>query len=278
MSRAFKLALLQMHVEAGDPDRNLEHAEDLIRQAVGRGAECVVLPEAMDLGWTHWASRTRAEPIPNGEPCRRLAAIARRSGLYVCAGLVERDGDRVFNSAVILDRQGQLILKHRKLNELDIGHAYYDQGDRLNVCHTELATFGLMICADGFARGQVLTRSLGYMGADVVLSPCAWAVPGDHDNRKEPYGDLWRRSYMPVAREFSLWIIGVSNVGWITDGPWQGRKCIGCSLLVGPDGREVLRGPYGHDAETILYADIMPEARPTRGDGWTGYWQARGAD
>jgi predicted amidohydrolase len=174
----------------------------------------------------------------------------------------------VFNSAVILDRQGQLILKHRKLNELDIGHAYYDQGDRLNVCHTELATFGLMICADGFARGQVLARSLGYMGADVVLSPCAWAVPADHDNQKEPYGDLWRRSYMPVAREFSLWIVGVSSVGWITDGPWKGRKTIGCSLVIGSQGEEILQGPYGVEAEAILEVQVTPVPRPARGCGW----------
>jgi predicted amidohydrolase len=77
----------------------------------------------------------------------------------VCSGLVERAGDQVFNSAVILDRRGKLLLLHRKLNELTIGHEYYAQGDRLNVCHTELGTLGLMICADGFAHNQVLTHA-----------------------------------------------------------------------------------------------------------------------
>jgi hypothetical protein len=82
---------------------------------------------------------------------------------------------------------------------------------------------------------------------------------------------------MPVAQAFSLWIIGVSNVGWITAGPWAGRKCIGCSLVVGPDGREVLQGPYGVEAETILSVDVTPVPRPARGCGWTEHWEAEAA-
>ncbi len=73
---------------------------------------------------------------------------------------------------------------------------------------------------------------------------------------------------MPVAREFSLWIVGVSNVGWIADGPWKGRKTIGCSLLVGPQGEEVLQGPYGVDAEAILEVQVTPVSRPARGCSW----------
>jgi len=99
------------------------------------------------------------------------------------------------------------------------------------------------------------------MGADVILSPCAWAVPADHDNIKEPYGQLWLDNYCPVAREFGLWIAGVSNVGPITDGPWRGRKCIGSSLLIGPAGAVALKGPYGGDAEAVLHARVRI-ARP----------------
>jgi len=78
--------------------------------------------------------------------------------VHVCAGLTERDGPSIFNAAVLIDPAGAVILKHRKLNELDVGHASYDQGDRLGVARTALGTLGLMICADAFARGQVLSR------------------------------------------------------------------------------------------------------------------------
>src|SRR5207237_1769405 len=126
------------------------------------------------------------------------------------------------------------------------------------VASTPVATFGVMICADAFAPGQVLARSLACMGADVILSPCAWAVPANHDNKAEPYGKLWRDNYGPVARDFGVWIAGTSNVGRLSAGPWAGRKCIGCSLLVGPDGEQVLMGPYGPEAEVILFADVEP--------------------
>ncbi|MGH7972486.1 MAG: carbon-nitrogen hydrolase family protein, partial [Limisphaerales bacterium] len=168
---------------------------------------------------------------------------------------------------------GDVLLHHRKINELEIGQPYYAAGDRLQTVRTSLGTFGLMICADAFARNQVLSRSLAFMGAEVILSPCAWAVAADHDNTHEPYGQLWRDNYCPVAKDFRLWIAGVSNVGWLTAGPWAGRKCIGCSMLVGPDGEEVMMGPYGPEAEVILYHAIKPLARPTRGDGWESLWR-----
>lgn len=265
---AFKVALIQMCVRGGEKEANLARARGLIAEAAANDARLAVLPEAMDLGWTHPSSKSEAEPVPAGTPCRALAEAAAESGVYVCAGLTEAAGEHVFNTAVIIDAHGQVIATHRKLNELEIGHPFYDQGDRLQVAETELGTMGLMICADGFAKDCVISRSLGYMGADVIVSPCAWAMDADHDNQREPYGELWRGVYKPVAKEFAMWILGVSNVGPIEAGPWAGRKCIGCSLVIGPDGEEVLQGPYGADAETILYVDVEPRERPTRGCGW----------
>src|SRR5262249_10310590 len=106
----------------------------------------------------------------------------------------------------------------------------------------------------------------------VILSPCAWAVPANHNNAREPYGKLWLDNYGPVARDFQLWIAGASNVGQLNGGPWAGRFCIGCSLLVGPDGKQVLMGSYGPDADTILYAEVTAKVRPAQGDGWEKFW------
>ena len=272
VKRSFKLAMVQMLVEGGERDKNLDRAEARIREAAGHGAAVVVLPEAMDLGWTHPSARSGAGPIPGGSTCRRLMKAAAENRVYVCAGLTETDGDRVFNSAVLIDPKGRLLIRHRKLNELDIGHDLYAQGDRLGVCSTEYGTLGLLICADATAAHYTLLRSLGYMGADIVLSPSAWAVPPDHDNRRTPYGDTWRKPYQSVAREFNMWIAGVSNVGKMTAGPWKDWNCIGCSLLVDAEGKEVLQGPYGADADTIIYVDVKTVQRPARGTNWDKRW------
>jgi predicted amidohydrolase len=269
--REFRLAMVQMYVEPGALQKNLAHAADLIYEAASGGADVVLLPEVMDLGWTHPSAKKLGDSIPGGVSCSAICKAAIKNNVYVCCGIVEKDGDHIYNSAVIIDNKGKVLIKHRKLNELDIAHDVYDQGDRLNVCTTPWGTFGLMICADANAKDHVLTRSLCYMGADVILSPSSWAVPPDHDNIKDPYGDTWRNAYMPVAREFSVWIASASNVGPVTEGPWKNWNCIGCSLLVGPDGKEMLMGPYGKAAETILYYNIKPLPRPTRGTGWSSH-------
>lgn len=266
-ANAIKLALVQMVVTPGVKAENLQRAGERIAQAAGNGAQVIVLPEVMDVGWTHPSAATAADAIPDGAACTQLRGAARQHGVYVCAGLVERAGDTIYNAAVLINPVGEVILQHRKLNELDIAHDLYAQGDRLSVVTTPLGTLGVMICADAFVRGQTVSRTLGLMGADLILSPSSWAVPANHDPERDPYGQLWLDNYQPVARDFQLWIVGVSNVGALTHGPWQGRKCIGCSLLVGPKGEVVVRGPYGENADTILYAEIQLEPRPARGEG-----------
>lgn len=270
----FTLAMVQLRVKGGAATSNLDRAVEWIGKAAARGAQVILLPEALDAGWTHPSAPSLATPIPDGESCRKLCAAARLHGVYVGAGLTERADEGTYNAAVLIAPTGNVALHHRKLNELEIGHACYCLGDRLGVARTPFGTFGLMICADAFARGQVVSRTLGLMGADVILSPCAWAVEAGHNNLREPYGQLWREHYGPVARDFRLWIAGCSNVGPITGGPWAGRKCIGCSLLVGPDGGQVLQGPYGEAAEALLLADISPVPRPAQGDGWERWWDA----
>ncbi len=269
----FRLAIIQMYVEGGALDVNLKHASERIKEAAENGADFALLPEVMDLGWTHSSALNLAYPIPNGKTYNILAKAARNNKIFVCAGIVEKDGDKTYNSAVLIDDIGNLLIKHRKLNELDIAHNLYAQGDRLNVCHTKFGTMGIHICADAAATDRILSRSLGYMGADIILSPSSWAVPPDYDNLKSPYGDVWNRSYKPVAREFRMWIVGVSNVGPIKDGPWKGWNCIGSSLVIGPDGNEVLQGPYGADKDTIIYIDITTLERPARGTDWSKVWE-----
>jgi len=256
----FKAALIQMLVTGGRPERNLARAARMIARAKRQGARLAVLPETLDLGWTHASARKGARPVPDGEPCQHLAAAARETELWVCAGLTERDGARVFNTAVLLDPAGRMVLKHRKINELDFARASYDAGRDLVVADTEFGVVGLLVCADAFAEGLALSRELGRRGARMILSPCAWAVEKDHDNAAEPYGKTWTDCYCPVAAEFGLWFLGASNVGAVRTGPWRGRRCIGCSLAVAPGGRVAARGPYGVRAEAVVMVDVASEA------------------
>ncbi len=274
--QVLKLAVVQMFVECGNKPGNLAHAGKLIGEAAANGARIVLLPEAMDLGWTHPAAAGNASAVPDGDTCAALRRAAREHNVFVCSGLVERDGDTIYNSAVYIGRDGDVLLHYRKLNELEIGFDYYAQGNMLNVCRTECGSIGLLICADANAEHSCLSRALCYMGADIILSPAAWAVPPDHDNAKSPYGDTWRHAYTPIARDYAVWFCGASSVGPMHGGPWDGWRNIGCSLVVDADGREVVQGPYGENAETVLYVDVELKPRPARGCGWGVYHAKHG--
>lgn len=265
------LALAQMRVEGGRPEQNRRRALAMIGRSARSGAALVVLPETMDLGWTFSRARDRAQPIPGGTFYQSLRRAARQHHIYVCAGLTEKRGANVYNAAVLISPLGQLLLHHRKLNELSIAHDAYDQGDRLAVSHTSLGTLGLMICADARADAECITRALGMMGAEVVLSPSAWAVPPDWNETRRRYGGEWAASYGRVARDYRMWIAGCSNVGRIENGPWNDYMCIGNSLVVGPDGVPVRRGSFGEAAEELLLVRVTPERSPASGAGWRGY-------
>ena len=252
---SFKLGLGQMLVVCGDPEANFARAGRMIREAAAAGCGAVVLPECSDLGWMAAEARELAEPIP-GPRSGRLGAWAREAGIYVVAGLTERAGEKLYNAAVLISPAGEILLKHRKINELEIARELYSTGDRLGVAETPLGVIGVNICADNFPETLELGRSLARMGCRILLSPCAWAVEADHDNARDPYGSLWRGSYTTLAQERSMTIAGVSNVGWLTAGPWKGHKCIGCSLAVGPGGVILAQGPYGEEAEALIVVEI----------------------
>jgi predicted amidohydrolase len=270
----FPLALAQILVEGGRPKANLDRATSAIRRGAELGCRLVVLPECLDLGWTDPSARDLAQPIP-GPHFDRLAAAAKRAGVYVAAGLVERAGSRLFNSAVLVGPMGELRLHHRKINELDIALDLYSVGDRMGVVETELGTLGLAICADNFSDSLAIGHVLCRMGAQVILSPCAWAVDADHDNLREPYGKIWLDAYSELTRLYDVTVIGVSNVGPMTGGPWAGRKCIGCSLAVGPAG-VLARGPYGEMAEAVVCVGVEPRPPMGRGTQVAEILRARG--
>jgi len=251
-----RLALAQLRVDPGDRASTLARALQRIDDAAQRGADIVLLPEALPLEWMAAETRALADAIPDGATCVAFREAAARNGVLVCAGIAERADDAIFNAAVLIDADGQVLLHHRKVNELNIAHDVYARGDRLGVADTRVGRIGVMICADAFAPGEVVSRTLALMGAELILSPCAWAVPPDHNQTLAPYGDLWRRCYGVVARDHGVWIAGASNVGPIASGPWRGHACIGCSLVVGPDGEPRLEGPYGVDADALLMLDI----------------------
>jgi predicted amidohydrolase len=274
-SGSFLLGMAQIRVEGAAVEANLRRARTALHQAAELGCRIAVLPECLDVGWSHPAARDLAQPLP-GPASEALAEAARETGLYVVAGLTERAGDRLYNAAVLLSPHGGILLKHRKINLLVDVEGLYSPGDRLGVAATPLGTIGVNICADNFPDSLALAHAQARMGAQLLLSPSAWAVDADHDNARDPYGALWRGSYSTLSRLYDLTVVGVSSVGRVEDGPWAGRKCIGCSMAVGPGGEVLAEGPYGECAEAVIPVPVTPRTPQAHGTGFAPLLRRRG--
>lgn len=248
-----RVALGQMLVEPGAPDRNLARACAMIASAAELGAQAIVLPETLDLGWTADAALTEAESIP-GARSAQLCKAARQHGVVVAAGLTERHGAQIYNSAVLIDHDGRIAATHRKIAELDFARAVYATGCTLGVADTAIGRVGLAICADYWT--PTLGLAQGAMGAQILLSPAAWAVPPEFDNARTPYGGEWLASYRAITAAHRIPVVGVSNVGPVTSGGWAGHACIGASIALRGDGTIAARGPFGVDANALVIAEL----------------------
>lgn len=271
----FKLAMGQMLVKGGEVEGNLRRAEAMISDASRQNCQLIVLPECSDLGWSDPSAHGLTKEIP-GETSDRLCRAANENDIIVVAGLTEREGNRIYNSAILIDRSGKIQLKHRKINILIGVEDIYSIGNMLSVVETEFGTMGVDICADNFMDSLAIGHVLARMGAHLILSPSAWAVAQDHDNAKEPYGREWERAYSELCRLYGISVVGVSNVGWIEAGPWKGKKAIGCSLAIGPEGGVLAKGPYGHDAEALVTLMLRARPRDVKGTEYGPYLKRKG--
>ncbi len=148
---------------------NLEQFAPLVDQAGERGADIVCLPEGVTVVATGKSYLEVSEPIP-GPSTAFLGEIAARNGLYIVAGLYERDEQVVYNTAVLIDRHGALVGKYRKVclprEEIQGG---ITPGNAFPTFETDFGRIGMMICWD--VAFPEPARALAMGGAEVILMP-----------------------------------------------------------------------------------------------------------
>lgn len=256
MEQILSVALIQMRVVADDYAANFARADQLIGQALAeKPAQIALLPECMDIGWGNPRARELAEPIP-GRYFQALADLAIKHRVWIVSGLTERDGDRTYNSAVMISDAGELVSRHRKINVCYDVTDVYDIGNILAAADTPFGRIGVDICADNFISNLAIGHTLARMGAQIILSPTSWAVSPDHDNAKTPYGSDWTVPYGELSRLYDISIAGVSNVGPVTCGQRTGWSSIGNSMAYGPGGQALVTLPFGEDAECTAVVDL----------------------
>ncbi|HEX9187214.1 MAG TPA: carbon-nitrogen hydrolase family protein, partial [Vicinamibacteria bacterium] len=146
-----------------------ERFAPLVAQAAARGASVVCLPEGITIVGTALTYAGVAEPVP-GPTTAFLGGLARRHRVWIVAGLYERDGPRVYNTAVLVSRDGTLAGRYRKMSlpdeEIEGG---ITPGADTPVFDTDFGRVGLMICWD--SSYPEVARGLADRGAEVIFLP-----------------------------------------------------------------------------------------------------------
>ena len=238
-----KAGFYQFNPAFGKKEENLKNVLSAITDA---DADLLVLPEFFATGYQFVSQEEvseLSESIPNGDTTERLSELSRQKGIYLVAGLPERDGDRFFNSAVLSGPDG-FIGVYRKTHLFFEEKLYFSPGDTgFKVWDTKVGRIGIMICFDWFFPEAM--RALALMGADIITHPSNLVLP-------------YCPAAMPIrCLENRVFAVTANRVGEENRKAGQSLRFIGQSQITTPEGKIVMRAP-GND-EALLIAEINPE-------------------
>lgn len=253
MSRTVQIGLAQITGAPYDVAGNRALSVSAAREAFERGARLVVLPELIIPGYV--ANRELLLPIAehvDGPSVRAWGQVAREHGGYVVGGLCERDGDRLYNTAVAVGPRG-VVLHYRKLHPFREEKRVFEPGDLgLPIAETELGTIAVCICYD--LRFVETLRVLGLSGAEAVCVPTAW-VPGFDSQRWDAEGFCPQARGAVVQANLNQVYVACASQAGSSDG----LELLGSSMLADPYGR-VLSGPLPGDRDEIAVVTVDLDA------------------
>ena len=262
-SEVFTIGLVQMSCSP-DPDENLRRAGERVREAAGKGAEVVCLPELFRTQYfcqrEDAALFDLAEPIP-GPTTELLSQIAREKKIVVIASIFERRARGLYhNTAVVLDSDGSIKGIYRKMHIPDdplyYEKFYFTPGDLgFKAFDTEYGRLGALVCWDQWYPEAARLTAL--QGANVLFYPTAI---GWHPDEKAEFGKAQHDAWSTIQRSHAIangvFVAVVNRVGYelgdIRGNRTQGKglEFWGGSFLCDPFGRIIAEG--SHEKEEIL--------------------------
>jgi N-carbamoylputrescine amidase len=230
--RTIRIAMCQIFSLDGDRSGNFVRIENAICEAKDAGADIICFPEAIILGWLNSDAHKRAYPIP-GKDSQRLCELAKKYETCLCAGLEEKNDANLYDSVVLIDDKGRILLKHRKINILtELMTPPYTPGKEVNAVETEFGKIGLLICADTF-EDEILKR-MAALNPDLLLVPYGWAAP---EEKWPDHGKELEKVVRNTAKRTGTAVVATNLVGEITKGPWKGQVFGGQSIAIDKDGK-----------------------------------------
>ncbi len=260
--KSLRVGLVQQACSS-DAEANLRTSEAGIRAAAAEGAQLVLLQELhTSLYFCQHESTDLfdlAEPIP-GPSSDFLGALAAELGVVIVGSLFERRAPGLYhNTAVVLERDGSLAGRYRKMHIPDdpgyYEKFYFTPGDLgFTPIDTSVGRLGVLVCWDQWYPEAA--RLMALAGADLLLYPTAigWN-PQDSSDEQARQRDAWITIQRAHAVANGLPVLVANRVGFEADpsGQWPGAQVWGHSFVAGPQG-EILAA--ADTEEQVLIVDV----------------------
>ena len=254
-AKPVKVAICQILVIDSDREGNFRRIEYALADAKAQGAQIAAFPESAILGWENPEAHRLAQPIP-GADSKRIQDLARTYNVMIAIGLDEKDGDRLYDSAILVDRQGRILWKHRKINVLpELMTPPYAQGrpDDINIVETEFGRIAFLICADTFT--DAFFKRVKQLKPDFMIVPYGWAAKPEE---WPGHGKELEKIVSKRAQELGCDVVGSDLVGIMSAGPWKGYTYGGASVVISASG-DVVAKLRDRDIETRV-VEIHPRS------------------
>lgn len=227
MNRTVKAGAVQFTVRLGDIDANVAYVQEALRRLASQGCRLAVLPEMWSTGYAYRELNELAKRTP--EVVAELGRLSRELDMVIVGSMPEPHGEKVFNTAYVLDH-GELLGSYRKIHLFSLmgEDRSLDGGDRWLVVDTHVGRLGVFICYD--LRFPELARRLAVEGAEIIVVPAEWPKPRE---------EHWRTLLRARAIENQLFVVAANCCGV------QGKlDFFGSSLIIGPKGELLAEGGY----------------------------------
>lgn len=258
-----KVGILQQRVTE-DVRANMRHIAEGIERLAGDGAQLVVLQELHN---SLYFCQTEdvdnfnlAEPVP-GPSTEFYGGLARRFGVVIVTSLFEKRAAGLYhNTAVVMERDGNIAGKYRKMHIPD-DPAYYEKfyftpGDiGFHPIDTSVGRLGVLVCWDQWYPEAA--RLMALQGAEILVYPTAIGyADSDTPDEQERQREAWTTVQRGHAVANGLPVVTANRVGFEPDpsGQTKGISFWGSSMAVGPQGEMLWRA--GRDEEESVVIDI----------------------
>ena len=267
-----KIGIIQQHNTA-DIQSNKQRLADSIQQLATQGAELIVLQELHNGLYFCQTENVnifdQAEPIP-GPSTAFFGALAKQLGVVIVTSLFERRAAGLYhNTAVVLEKDGSIAGKYRKMHIPD-DPAYYEKfyftpGDMgFHPIQTSLGKLGVLVCWDQWYPEAA--RLMAMQGAEMLIYPTAIGY-ADNDTPEEQQRQrmAWQTVMRGHAVANGLPVIAVNRVGFEPDpsGQTAGIQFWGTSFVAGPQG-EIIYEASTDDEESIIVEMDMDRSEQVR--------------